>query len=59
MMIGKFAEKKDGSYTGQVSSFALKVAGMTFRPMPVKQGSGPDFVVLGSDAGHEYEIGAA
>ena len=59
MMIGKFTQAGDG-YQGDIIGLGLKVASITFSPVPAKQGSGPDFVVLGNDEiDGEYEIGAA
>jgi uncharacterized protein (DUF736 family) len=59
MMIGTFTQEGEG-YTGQITSFALHVSGMTFSPVPVKQGNGPDFIVTGHTAeGKTFEIGAA
>jgi uncharacterized protein (DUF736 family) len=46
-------------YTGSINTFGLSFAAVTFSPMPVKQGSGPDFVVIGTIIGAEFEIGAA
>ena len=58
MMIGKFTPK-DGGYKGSINALGLSLAAVTFSPMPVKQGHGPDFVVIGATAGAEFEIGAA
>jgi uncharacterized protein (DUF736 family) len=59
MIIGTFQKSGDG-YSGEVLSFALHVPAVTFNAVPLKQGSGPDFVVLGlSEEDEEYEIGAA
>jgi uncharacterized protein (DUF736 family) len=59
MMIGKFSQDADG-YVDEITGFGLKVASVTFSPVPAQQGSGPDFVVLGNDeTDGEYEIGAA
>ena len=60
MMIGKFTQATDGCFEGGIIGLGLKVASITFSPVPAKQGSGPDFVVLGNDEdGRQYEIGAA
>jgi uncharacterized protein (DUF736 family) len=59
MIIGKFTQSGEG-YEGEITGFALKVAGINIRPMLTKQSSGPDFVVFGTDeAGQPYEMGAA
>ena len=59
MMIGKFEENNDG-YSGEINCLALHVPAVVFNPMPIKQGSVPDFVVASStEAGEDYEIGAA
>jgi uncharacterized protein (DUF736 family) len=59
MMIGKFSQDADG-YVGDIIGLGLNVASITFSPVPAKQGSGPDFVVLGNDEqNREYEVGAA
>jgi uncharacterized protein (DUF736 family) len=59
MMIGQFSQDGDG-YVGDMIGLGLKVASITFSPVPARQGSGPDFVVLGNDEdGRQYEITAA
>jgi len=58
MMIGKFTDN-NGAYKGSVNALGLSLAAVTFSPMPVKQGSGPDFVVIGATSGAEFEVGAA
>jgi uncharacterized protein (DUF736 family) len=58
MMIGKFEQNGDG-YTGIINALGLGVEAVTFSPVPVKQGHGPDFVVIGATNGAEFEIGAA
>jgi uncharacterized protein (DUF736 family) len=59
MMIGKFMQADEG-YVGNIIGLGLKVTSITFSPVPAKQGSGPDFVVLGNDEdGGQYEVGAA
>ena len=57
-MIGKFTQNDDG-YTGNIHHMGLSLPVVTFSPMPVKQGNGPDFVVIGQTVGAEFEIGAA
>ena len=44
MMIGKFDKGGDG-YRGRIFSRERCGRVITFRPAPVKQGDGPDFVV--------------
>lgn len=46
MIIGKFTQQEQG-YIGWIDTAGLRVADVTFSPMPLKQGSGPDFIVLG------------
>src|SRR5271170_6463726 len=58
MMIGKFTQNGDG-YTGSIHHMGLSLPAVTFSPMPIKQGNGPDFVVIGATIGAEFEIGAA
>jgi uncharacterized protein (DUF736 family) len=58
MMIGKFTQNAD-AYTGSINAMGLSLPAVTFSPMPVKQGNGPDFVVIGATIGAEFEIGAA
>jgi hypothetical protein len=58
MMIGKFTQNGDG-YTGNIHTVSLSLADVTISPMTVKQGNGPDFVVIGETDGAEFEIGAA
>lgn len=58
MMIGKFTRQDDG-YTGSIATVGLSIAEVTFSPMPIKQGSGPDFIVLGAVEGEQLELGAA
>jgi uncharacterized protein (DUF736 family) len=58
MKIGSFTEQGAG-YAGSISTAGLSVVDVTFSPIPVKQGSGPDFVVLGMAGGDEFELGAA
>jgi uncharacterized protein (DUF736 family) len=58
MMIGKFTQDGEG-YTGSINTAGLSIAYVTFSPMPVKQGSGPDFVVLADGEGEQFELGAA
>ena len=48
MKIGTFTKDGDG-YTGSICTAGLSIAEVTFGPSPVKQGSGPDFVVLADD----------
>ena len=57
MMIGKFTQQGEG-YTGWINCFRICLETVTFSPMPLKQGSGPDFVILARDL-EEYEFGAA
>jgi len=45
MMIGKFTQQDDG-YVGDIIGLGLKVPSIIFSPVPAKQGSGPDFIVL-------------
>jgi uncharacterized protein (DUF736 family) len=56
MLIGTFTEAEDG-YRGVITALALHVDDVIFSPVPVKQGDGPDFIVLANDT--LYEIGAA
>lgn len=58
MKIGKFTQDGDG-YTGSINTAGLSIAYVTFSPMPIKQGSGPDFVVLADGEGEQFELGAA
>jgi uncharacterized protein (DUF736 family) len=61
MMIGKFDKEGDG-YRGCIFSRERCGRVITFRPMPVKLGDGPDFVVISvseTQDGDEFEIGAA
>jgi uncharacterized protein (DUF736 family) len=58
MMIGKFTANGDG-YKGSINALGVSLAAVTFSPMPVRQGHGPDFVVIGAISGAEFEIGAA
>jgi uncharacterized protein (DUF736 family) len=59
MQIGIFSQDGDG-YTGIINTAGLSITEVRFSPVPAKQGSGPDFVVLGAgDDGQEFEIGAA
>jgi uncharacterized protein (DUF736 family) len=58
MMIGKFKQNGDG-YTGSIHTVSWSLAYVTISPMTVKQGNGPDFVVIGETDGAEFEIGAA
>jgi hypothetical protein len=46
MMIGKFTQAADGCFEGDIIGLGLKLASITFSPVPAKQGNGPDFVVL-------------
>jgi uncharacterized protein (DUF736 family) len=57
MVIGKFTEA-EGGYRGVITALALHVDDISFSPVPVKQGDGPDFIVLANDSA-PYEIGAA
>lgn len=60
MIIGKFTQDGEG-YTGSINTAGLSIVEVTFSPMPVKHGSGPDFVVIGShgDVEPDFEVGAA
>jgi uncharacterized protein (DUF736 family) len=60
MMIGKFDKEGDG-YKGRIFSRERCGRVITFRPMPVEQGDGADFVVQSeTQAGDdEIKIGAA
>jgi uncharacterized protein (DUF736 family) len=61
MMIGKFDKEGDG-YRGRIFSRERCGRVITFRPMPVKQDDGPDFVVISvseTQDGDEFAIGAA
>ena len=58
MKIGTFTHEGDG-YTGSIATAGLNIAEVSFSPMPIKQGSGPDFVVLGATGGEQFELGAA
>jgi len=58
MMIGKFTQH-DNSYTGSINTAGLSIPEATFSPVPVKRGDGPDFVVLGTVLGEDFELGAA
>jgi uncharacterized protein (DUF736 family) len=57
MIIGKFSEAEDG-YRGVITALALHLDDIIFSPVPVKQGEGPDFIVLANES-EPYEIGAA
>jgi uncharacterized protein (DUF736 family) len=61
MMIGKF-DKEGKCYRGRIFSRERCGRVITFRPMPVKQGDGPDFVVISvseTQDDDEFEISAA
>jgi uncharacterized protein (DUF736 family) len=58
MKIGSFIQNGD-DYTGSISTAGLGIEEVTFSPVPIKQGSGPDFVVLGTYDGEDFELGAA
>lgn len=58
MKIGTFIEDGDG-YSGSISTAGLSITYVTFSPMPVKQGSGPDFVILAEGESEQFELGAA
>jgi uncharacterized protein (DUF736 family) len=58
MKIGTFTQQEQG-YVGSVETAGFRVADVTFSPMPVKQGSGPDFVILAAGDNGEFELGAA
>jgi uncharacterized protein (DUF736 family) len=58
MKIGTFTQQEDG-YTGLIDTAGLRVADVTFSPMPVKQGSGPDFIILAAGDDDSFEVGAA
>jgi uncharacterized protein (DUF736 family) len=59
MIIGQFKKNDaDGSFAGDIVSYALRVAGVTIRPVE-KKGEGPDFIVDGTnDEGEAFELGA-
>jgi uncharacterized protein (DUF736 family) len=60
MMIGKF-DKEGCGYKGRIFSRERCGRVISFRPTPVKQTDGPDFVVVGETQdgkGDEFEIGA-
>jgi uncharacterized protein (DUF736 family) len=59
MIIGKFTQQENG-YMGSINTAGLGLADVTFSPVPAKQGSGPDFVILAlGDDGQKFELGAA
>src|SRR6516225_11264340 len=58
MKIGTFTQH-GGGYTGWINTAGLCLEAVTFSAMPLKQGSGPDFVILGSAGDDEFELGAA
>jgi uncharacterized protein (DUF736 family) len=58
MKIGTFTQQEQG-YIGYIDTAGLRVADVTFSPMPVKQGSGPDFVILAAGDNEQFELGAA
>jgi len=64
MIIGQFRQAGD-RYTGQIASFGLHVAGLTFSPVAEKRSKdAPDFVVTMADpaskkTGQSYEVGVA
>ena len=58
MKIGTFTQQEQG-YIGYIDTAGLRVADVTFSPMPVKQGSGPDFVILAAGDNGQFELGAA
>jgi uncharacterized protein (DUF736 family) len=58
MMIGKFTQN-ESSYTGSITTAGLSIPDVTFSPVPAKRGDGPDFVVLGTALGEDFELGAA
>lgn len=60
MMIGKFDKEGDG-YRGRIFSRERCGRVITFRPMPIKQSDGPDFVVASEtqDGDRLDEIGVA
>ena len=58
MMIGKFTQADEG-YIGSIRCLGLDMAEVTISPVPAKQGNGPDFVIIGANLEHEFELGAA
>ena len=58
MKIGTFTQQEQG-YIGWIDTAGLRVADVTFSPMPIKQGSGPDFVILAAGDNEQFELGAA
>jgi uncharacterized protein (DUF736 family) len=58
MIIGKFTQQEDG-FIGWINTAGLGLADVRFSPMPVKQGNGPDFIVLGTGDTGDFELGAA
>ena len=60
MIIGKFS-KEDDVYRGRIFSRERCGRVIIFRPMPVKQSDGPDFVMTSEseDGGKRDEIGTA
>ena len=58
MKIGTFTQQEQG-YVGWIDTAGLRVADVTFIRMPVKQGSGPDFVILAAGDNGQFELGAA
>jgi uncharacterized protein (DUF736 family) len=57
MKIGTFTQHGEG-YTGWINTAGLDLTDVTFSAVPVKQGSGPDFVIIAGE-GEQFELGAA
>jgi uncharacterized protein (DUF736 family) len=58
MIIGKFTQQDDG-FIGWINTASLGIADVRFSSVPVKQGNGPDFIVLGTGDNGQFELGAA
>jgi uncharacterized protein (DUF736 family) len=57
MKIGTFTQHGEG-YTGWINTAGLDITDVTFSRVPVKQGSGPDFVIIAGES-EQFELGAA
>jgi len=58
MIIGNFTQDEQG-YTGVITTAGLSIPEVEFRPVPAKQGNGPDYVVFGTYDSQDFELGAA
>jgi uncharacterized protein (DUF736 family) len=58
MKIGTFTQHGEG-YIGRISTGGLYLPEVTFSAVPVKQGNGPDFVIIDGSGEDHFELGAA